>query len=73
MENARTVLDAILRMPSHRFLADPIPAAILPTLSSSRGVTDAHLVRLAASHVLRLATLEETRRTADGRILEPIR
>jgi toxin-antitoxin system PIN domain toxin len=58
-DDARTALDAILRMKSHRFLADATPASALPTLSSSRDVTDAHLVQLAASHGLKLATLDE--------------
>jgi predicted nucleic acid-binding protein len=31
----------------------------LPSLASSKDVTDAHLVRLASSHGLKLATLDQ--------------
>jgi len=56
--DARTALAAILQLRSHRFLTDATPADALPALSSSKDVTDAHLVRLAASHGLTLATLD---------------
>lgn len=56
--DARTALAAILQMKSHRFLTDATQADSLPTLTSSKDVTDAHLVRLAASHGLKLATLD---------------
>ena len=56
--DARTALAAILQLRSHRFLTDATPADALPALSTSKDVTDAHLVRLAASHGLKLATLD---------------
>jgi len=56
--DARTALDAILRLPSHRFLADATAADSLPELATAGEVTDAHLVRLAASHGFKLATLD---------------
>lgn len=56
--DARSALAAILAMRSHRFLPDATPAAALPELATGRDVTDAHLVRLAASHGLKLATLD---------------
>ncbi|MBM3839500.1 MAG: hypothetical protein FJ398_16325 [Verrucomicrobia bacterium] len=46
-------------MKSHRFLTDATQADSLPAISSSKDVTDAHLVRLAASHGLKLATLDD--------------
>lgn len=57
--DARTALAAILELPAHRFLTDATPAAALPPVANSKDVSDAHLVRLAASHGLRLATLDE--------------
>ena len=56
--DARTALDAMLQLKSHRFLTDATRASSLPTLATSKDVTDAHLVRLAASHRLKLATLD---------------
>lgn len=56
--DARTALAAILQLQSHRFLTDATQADALPALSTSKDVTDAHLVRLAASHGLNLATLD---------------
>jgi uncharacterized protein len=56
--DARMALDAIVQLPTHRFLTDAIPAASLPDLANGRQVTDAHLVRLAAEHNLKLATLD---------------
>lgn len=56
--DAQTALAAILQMKSHRFLTDSTPADSLPTLTSSKDVTDAHIVRLAGSHGLKLATLD---------------
>jgi predicted nucleic acid-binding protein len=56
--DAQTALAAIVRMRTHRFVADATRADALPTLSSSKEVTDAHLVRLAARHRLKLATLD---------------
>ena len=56
--DAQTALRAILRLRSHRFLTDAVPADSLPALSSGKDVTDAHLVRLADSQGLKLATLD---------------
>ena len=57
--DAQTALSAILKLKSHRFLTDGVSAALLPLLASGKDVTDAHLVRLAAGHGLKLATLDE--------------
>ena len=57
-EDAQAALQAILQLKSHRFLSDAVPAEALPTLSDGKDVTDAHLVALAASHGLKLATLD---------------
>ena len=57
-DDAQTALQAILQLKSHRFLADAVSADSLPALTNSKEVTDAHLVRLAASHGLKLATLD---------------
>ncbi len=56
--DARTALAAILQLKAHRFITDATRADSLPALSTSKDVTDAHLVRLAASHGLKLATLD---------------
>ena len=56
--DAQTALNAILKLNSHRFLTDATRADSLPVVSSGKDVTDAHLVRLAASHGLKLATLD---------------
>lgn len=56
--DAQTALAAILRLRSHRFVTDAVSADSLPMISNGKDVTDAHLVRLAASHKLRLATLD---------------
>jgi uncharacterized protein len=56
--DARTALAAIVQLKSHRFLTDATQADSLPALSTSKDVTDAHLVRLAANHSLKLATLD---------------
>ncbi|MBI4663069.1 MAG: PIN domain nuclease [Verrucomicrobia bacterium] len=56
--DAQTALRAILQLKSHRFLTDAVPADSLPALSSGQDVTDAHLVRLADSQGLKLATLD---------------
>lgn len=56
--DAQTALRAILQLKSHRFLTDAVPADSLPTLANGKDVTDAHLVRLAASHGVKLATLD---------------
>ena len=56
--DARTALSAILQLKSHVFLTDATSADLLPTLSTSKEVTDAHLVKLATSRRLKLATLD---------------
>ena len=56
--DAQTALRAILRLESHRFLTDAVLADSLPALAHGKDVADAHLVRLAASHGLKLATLD---------------
>ena len=58
--DAQTALQAILQLPAHRFVNDAVSADSLPTLSNGKDVTDAHFVRLAASHGLKLATLDAT-------------
>lgn len=57
-DDAKTALSAILKLQTHRFLTDATQADSLPALSASKDVTDAHLVKLAASHGLKLATLD---------------
>lgn len=57
-DDARTALDGLLQLASHRFLVDAITAGALPPLTSGKDVTDAHLVQLAASRGLKLATLD---------------
>lgn len=56
--DAQTALRAILQLKSHRFLTDAVLADSLPAVTNGQDVTDAHLLRLAASHGLRLATLD---------------
>jgi toxin-antitoxin system PIN domain toxin len=56
--DAQAALQAILQLKSHRFLTDAVPADSLPAVTSGQDVTDAHLVRLAASHGIKLATLD---------------
>ena len=57
--DARSVLQAIVQMPNHRFVPDGTTADSLPEVGSHRDVSDAHLVRLAKKSGLRLATLDE--------------
>jgi predicted nucleic acid-binding protein len=57
-DDARLALAAILKLKSHRFVSDSIAAETLPSALSGRDVTDAHLVRLAEIHGLKLATLD---------------
>ncbi|HWB01444.1 MAG TPA: TA system VapC family ribonuclease toxin [Verrucomicrobiales bacterium] len=53
-------LQAILKLPSHRFLTDAVEANFLPPVTRGGDVTDAHLVKLAAGHGFKLATLDNT-------------
>jgi len=57
-EDARRSLATLRALPGHHFMADNVDAASLPTLTSSKDTTDAHLVTLAKRHGLRLATLD---------------
>ena len=57
--DAMQVLRAITGMPNHRFIPDGTTADSLPEVGSHRDVSDAHLVRLAASKRLKLATLDD--------------
>ena len=57
--DAQNALRAILQLKSHRSVTDAVRADSLPALSSNKDVTDAHFVRLAASHGLKLATLDD--------------
>jgi toxin-antitoxin system PIN domain toxin len=56
--DAMAALEAIVGLPRHRFLRDGTRARSLTGVSSSKEVTDAHLVRLAARHRLKLATFD---------------
>ena len=58
-DDAREVLRAIVGLRAHRFLNDKVNVDALPEIAAARDVTDAHLVRLAAGHRLKLATLDE--------------
>ncbi len=57
-EDAMAALDAIASMRTRRFLRDATRAQSLPRVSTSKDVTDAHLVRLARRNRLKLATLD---------------
>lgn len=56
-EDAHRSLSSLLSRPSHRFLPDDLSATDSPK-SNYKDSTDAHLVRLAARHGLKLATLD---------------
>ena len=57
-ENAMKALGAIVAMRTHRFLRDATRAQSLPQVSTSKDVTDAHLIRLARRYRLKLATFD---------------
>jgi predicted nucleic acid-binding protein len=57
-EDARKSLATLRALSGHHFVADNVDAASLPTLTSSKDTTDAHLVTLAKRHGLKLATLD---------------
>ncbi len=57
-EDAMAALDAIACMRTHRFLRDATRAQSLPPVSTSKDVTDAHLVGLARRYRLKLATFD---------------
>ena len=56
--DAMEALQAIVGMRGHRFLRDDTRARSLPAVTSSKDITDVHLVRLATRHRLKLATLD---------------
>ena len=58
--DAMAALEAIVALRRHRFLRDGTRGRSLPPVATSKDVTDAHLVRLAARHRLKLATLDST-------------
>ncbi len=58
--DAQRVLRAMVEMPTHRFVADKTTVDSLPELASHRDVSDAHLVQLATTNDLKLATLDES-------------
>ncbi len=58
--DARSVLQAILNESGHQFASDETQAASLPELEGRHDVTDAHLVCIARSHGLLLATLDDS-------------
>jgi predicted nucleic acid-binding protein len=58
-EDARTILNSLLELESHRFVTDTIRAKSLPALTSRKDVTDAHLIGLARRRGLKLATLDD--------------
>ena len=55
--DAHRSLISLYSRPAHRFLADDLSATDSPE-SSYKDTTDAHLVRLAVRHGLKLATLD---------------
>jgi uncharacterized protein len=59
-EDAMTALGAIIKMSTHRFLGDATRAKDLPEVSTTKEVTDAHLVHLARRNRLKLATFDAT-------------
>jgi uncharacterized protein len=56
--DAMAALGAIVGMGTHRFLSDATRAQSLPPVSTSKDVTDAHLIDLAQRHRLKLATFD---------------
>jgi toxin-antitoxin system PIN domain toxin len=57
-EDAIAALEAIVRTRGHRFVRDDIRARSLPVVTTSKDVTDAHLVYLARRYRLKLATFD---------------
>jgi uncharacterized protein len=57
-EDAIAALEGIVRTRGHRFVRDDTRAVSLPMLTTSKDVTDAHLVYLARRHRLKLATFD---------------
>jgi predicted nucleic acid-binding protein len=57
-EDAIAALEAIVRMRGHRFVRDDTRAGSLPPVTTTKDVTDAHLVHLARRYRLKLATFD---------------
>ena len=57
-DDARKSLATLRSLAGHRFVADDVDGAALPTLVSYKDTTDAHLVTLANRYGLKLATLD---------------
>ena len=53
-----TALAAIIETRKHRFLRDATRAQSLPQVSTSKDVSDAHLIQLARHHELKIATFD---------------
>ena len=56
-KDAQRSLTSLLSRPEHRFLPDDVSATESPE-SGYKDTTDAHLIRLASRHGLKLATLD---------------
>ena len=59
-DEARSALEDILSMATHRFTPDTISVKDLPVLESRHDITGAHLVSSARQNEWKLATLDET-------------
>ena len=57
-EDAIAALEAIVRTRGHRFVRDHIRARSLPVVTTTKDVTDAHLVYLARRYRRKLATFD---------------
>ena len=57
-DDAVAALNPIVRMHTHRFLRDATRAQSLPRVSTSKDVTDAHLIHQARRYRLKLATFD---------------
>jgi len=57
-DDAIVALEAIVKMRAHRFVRDDTRAQSLPHLTTSKDVTDAHLIYLARRYRLKLATFD---------------
>jgi len=57
--DAMASLDGLTQLKKHRFVIDETRAADLTAVTSSKEVTDAHLVRISSANKLKLATLDQ--------------
>jgi predicted nucleic acid-binding protein len=57
-DDAIAALEAIVRTRGHRFVPDDTRAGSLPLVTTTKDVTDAHLVYLARRYRLKLATFD---------------